>query len=70
MGELEGLWQVERVGGLLPPLIGVRKRIRGAQGETTFMGLRASFDVVGRELRYRGVLAGLVDVVEPTGVTW
>src|SRR5918912_3308931 len=29
---LEGLWQVERAGGLLPPMVGVWKRIEGAQG--------------------------------------
>ena len=35
------------------------------RGATTVGVLRASFDVVGRELRYRGVLDGLVDVLEP-----
>ena len=71
MGELDGLWKVERVSGFLPPLVGVRKRIRGAEGETTLAGVRARFDVVGCELRYRGVLMGLVDVVEPAADgTW
>jgi hypothetical protein len=28
------------------------------------------FDVVGRELRYRGPLSGLVDVLEPAGEGW
>jgi ferritin-like metal-binding protein YciE len=32
--DLEGVWRVERVGGLLPPMAGVRKRIEGARGET------------------------------------
>jgi ferritin-like metal-binding protein YciE len=32
--DLEGDWRVERRGGLLPPMIGVRKRIRGDRGET------------------------------------
>jgi hypothetical protein len=32
--ELEGDWRVERLGGFLPPMIGVRKRIRGDRGET------------------------------------
>jgi len=32
--DLEGLWRVERVGGFLPPMVGVRKRIGGASGET------------------------------------
>ncbi len=31
---LDGLWRVERTGGLLPPMIGVRKRVRGERGET------------------------------------
>jgi ferritin-like metal-binding protein YciE len=32
--DLEGFWRVERTGGLLPPMVGVWKRIEGAQGET------------------------------------
>lgn len=64
MNELDGVWDVERVSGFLPPLLGVRKRIHGARGETTLAGLRAPFDVVGPELRYRGPLAGLVDRLE------
>lgn len=31
---LEGVWRVERTGGLLPPMVGVWKRIDGACGET------------------------------------
>lgn len=34
MRPLEGEWKVERLGGLLPPMIGVRKTVRGAGGET------------------------------------
>ena len=34
MRSLEGEWKVERLGGLLPPMIGVRKTIRGEAGET------------------------------------
>src|SRR5919202_2022942 len=34
MRDLEGDWRVERRGGLLPPMVGVRKRIRGDRGET------------------------------------
>lgn len=30
----DGYWRVERTGGLLPPMIGVRKRVRGGRGET------------------------------------
>jgi len=32
--DLEGVWRVERTGGLLPPMVGVRKRIEGARSET------------------------------------
>jgi hypothetical protein len=32
--ELQGLWQVERAGGLLPPMVGVWKRVEGARRET------------------------------------
>ena len=67
MAELEGVWDVERTGGLLPPLIGVRKRIRGDRGETTVGPLRASFRVTGRELRYGGLLDGFVDELVPDG---
>ena len=34
MKELDGDWRVERLGGFLPPMIGVRKRVRGDRGET------------------------------------
>ena len=64
---LEGDWQVERTGGFLPPLIGVRKRIEGDRGWTSvgpFPGL--PFDVVGSELRYRAPFNGVVDVLEPS----
>ena len=30
----DGYWRVERTGGLLPPMIGVRKQVRGEKGET------------------------------------
>ena len=65
-GELDGTWRVARTGGLLPPLLGVTKRISGRRGETRvgpLPGLR--FDVVGLELRYRAPLAGWIDVLEP-----
>jgi len=67
---LDGVWKVARAGGLLPPLLGVRKRIEGSSGVTSAGPLHAAFDVVGPELRYRGVLAGIVDVVEPDGDGW
>lgn len=65
---LEGSWKVERRGGLLPPLAGVRKRISGRHG-TTKLGIlpAARFDVVGLELRYRFPFVGVVDVLEPSG---
>ena len=71
MGELDGEWEVRRVGGLLPPLYGVRKRIEGASGVTMLVFVGAPFDVVGRELHYRGALSrGLVDSVEPGEDGW
>jgi ferritin-like metal-binding protein YciE len=67
--ELDGVWDVRRVGGLLPPLYGVRKRIVGTRGVTAVgrRGFGAPFDVVGHELHYRAPFAGFVDVVVPTG---
>jgi hypothetical protein len=70
MGELDGEWSVRRESGLLPPLYGVRKQIEGAEGATVLGPAKASFDVVDRELRYRGLWTGLVDVVEPDGTGW
>lgn len=65
MSELDGVWRVERVSGLLPPLTGVRKRISGGGGETALGELPGvRFDVRGLELHYRAPLAGLVDVLE------
>ena len=63
---LDGEWRVERVGGLLPPLVGVTKRIDGDHGETRLGPLPgAPFDVVGLELRYKAPFFGVVDVLEP-----
>jgi hypothetical protein len=68
MAELDGEWNVRRLGGLLPPLMGVRKHIHGARGETRVGPLPgAAFDVVGLELRYRAPFGGFVDVLEPDG---
>src|ERR1051326_8955553 len=69
MPELDGVWDVRRTGGLLPPLYGVRKRIAGARG-ATLVGARAlgvPFDVVGLELRYRAPFTAFVDMLEPDG---
>jgi len=65
---LDGEWVVERTGGLLPPLVGVRKRIRGGRGETAvgpFPGM--PFDVVGLELHYRRPFGAFVDVLAEAG---
>ena len=70
MSDLDGDWSVERIGGLLPPLLGVRKTIRGAAGRTTLGPVGAAFDVVGLELRYRSPLTGFVDVLEPDRDGW
>jgi ferritin-like metal-binding protein YciE len=68
VAELDGVWDVKRLSGALPPLTGVRKRIHGARGETVVMGGRGvPFDVAGNELRYKAPLAFLVDVLEPAG---
>jgi hypothetical protein len=68
VGELDGVWNVKRVGGLLPPLVGVRKRIRGSSGETRIGPLLGvPFDVVGRDLHYRPPFQGFVDQLEPAG---
>jgi ferritin-like metal-binding protein YciE len=65
VAELDGVWQVERSGGALPPMVGVRKRIHGIHGETLAGRVRMPFDVRGNELRYRVPFMGLVDVLEP-----
>jgi hypothetical protein len=63
---LDGVWKVERSGGILPPLIGVRKVISGARGETKVGSLPGvPFDVRGYSLHYRGLLAGFIDELEP-----
>jgi len=68
VGELDGLWQVERVSGLLPPLVGVRKRIAGGRGATVVGPLPGiPFSVDGLTLRYEWPLAALVDVLERDG---
>jgi ferritin-like metal-binding protein YciE len=68
MAELDGVWEVRRKSGALPPLRGVRKRIHGGRGETLFGPVPVRFDLRGRELRYRAPLIGLVDVLEPEDV--
>ena len=68
MDELDGVWDVRRLSGALPPLAGVRKRIAGTRGETVIAGgPRLPFDVVGWALRYRPPLGWLVDEIQPAG---
>ena len=68
MAELDGLWNVRRLGGLLPPLSGVRKRIEGSRGETAVGSLPGMpFEVVGLSLRYRAPFSGFVDELEQRG---
>ena len=68
MDELDGVWDVRRVSGVLPPLAGVRKRIDGARGETVVGGGRGlPFEIHGLELRYRRPLSFLVDMLERDG---
>ena len=68
MGELDGVWKVKRAGGLLPPLVGVQKRISGCSGETRVGPLLGvPFDVVGRDLHYQPPFQGFVDELEPAG---
>jgi hypothetical protein len=65
MAELDGEWRVERRGGLLPPMVGVRKRIRGGHGETSIGPLPGlPFRVEGLSLHYLGPFSGFVDVLE------
>jgi hypothetical protein len=68
VAELDGVWDVRRLGGLLPPMLGVRKVVHGGTGETKVGALPgAPFDVVGLTLRYRGPFRGFVDELEPDG---
>ena len=68
VAELDGVWEVRRTGGFLPPLTGVRKRIAGTRG-TTRVGdvVGVPFDVRDNELHYRAPFTGFVDVLTPTG---
>jgi hypothetical protein len=68
VGELDGAWNVRRLGGLLPPMVGVHKVIQGENGETRVGRLvGVPFDVVGLSLRYRAPFRGFVDELEPDG---
>lgn len=68
MDDLDGIWEVERVGGALPPLAGVRKSIGGGRGETRLGPLPGvPFDVDGASLRYRWPFSFWVDVLDGEG---
>jgi hypothetical protein len=65
---IDGLWKVERTGGVVPPLIGVRKRIQGDRGDTRVGALlRVPFRVDGLTFRYLRPFDGFVDQLEPEG---
>jgi ferritin-like metal-binding protein YciE len=68
VSELDGVWDVRRISGALPPLLGVRKEISGTSGTTKLAPLPgAPFDVVGLSLRYRAPFRGFVDELEAPG---
>jgi ferritin-like metal-binding protein YciE len=64
VASLDGVWHVERRGGLLPPLGDMRKLIHGDRGVTRLGPLRMPFEVRGYELHYREPFRGFVDVLE------
>ena len=71
MSDLDGDWELKRLSGLLPPLTGMHKQIRGDRGATLLAGsLRVPFAVVEHELRYRPPFSMVVDVLEPDGDSW
>jgi hypothetical protein len=68
VAELDGVWDVKRRGGALPPLVGVRKEISGTSGSTKVGPVACLyFDIVGLSLRYRPPFRGFVDHLEPDG---
>jgi ferritin-like metal-binding protein YciE len=65
VGELDGVWSVERVGGALPPLYGCVKRIQGTRGTTAFgPSPGMPFEVRGLELHYQAPFGLVVDKLE------
>ena len=67
--DLEGVWRVERAGGLLPPMAGVRKRIEGARRDPPRppgrLALRNRAAPGGFRLVYRPPFSAFVDEVQP-----
>jgi hypothetical protein len=63
---LDGIWNVKRTGGALPPLVGVTKIIDGTRGHTRVGPLiGVPFTVDGLALRYRPPFSAFVDLLEP-----
>jgi hypothetical protein len=67
---LDGDWDVRRRRGPMPPLVGVSKRIAGAEGVTRLGPVPVGrFDVVERPggvaLEYRRPLTAVVDELRP-----
>jgi ferritin-like metal-binding protein YciE len=68
VSELDGVWDVKRTGGALPPLAGVRKEVSGTAGTTKVGPLPGvPFDVVGLSFRYHAPFGGFVDMLEQHG---
>ncbi len=65
-GSLEGVWRVERLGGVLPPLP-ITKHIEATSGMTQIGPFRIPFRVAGTTLRYRPPLQAFADELEASG---
>jgi hypothetical protein len=66
VAELDGVWNVVRTGGALPPLLAVRKEIDGTRGVTRLGPLPGvPFEIEGLRLRYRSPFSDFVDELEP-----
>lgn len=66
VAELDGVWNVVRSSGALPPLLAVRKEIDGTRGVTRVGVLPGvPFQVDGLRLRYRRPFSDFVDELEP-----
>jgi hypothetical protein len=63
---LDGSWRVERLSGLLPPLV-IRKSIAGDAGVTRIGLMRLPFRVDGTTLRYQPPLQAFTDELQPSG---
>lgn len=66
----DGFWRIERTGGFLPPMIGVRKRVRGKRGDTRVGSLarwpfRLEACTGSVELTYDPPLSFWVDELRP-----